>query len=76
MLIIPANINKANEYLLRLARIFQQKMRTKPTNYNNNNRGNTFRQSLQVNPPPRNYQPNSSQTRYPRPTQKRFPGSR
>ena len=28
MIIIPANINKANEYLLRLAKLFQQKMKT------------------------------------------------
>ena len=27
MIIIPANINKANEYFLRLAKLFQQKMK-------------------------------------------------
>ena len=51
MIIIPANINKANEYLLRLAKLFQQKMKTEQT-YANNKRGNQFRQSIKFNPPP------------------------
>ena len=51
MVIIPANINKANEYLLRLAKLFQQKMKTEQTN-SNNNRGKQFKQSIKFNPPP------------------------
>ena len=51
MIIIPANINKANEYLLRLAKLFQQKMKTEQTN-SNNNRGKQFKQSIKFNPPP------------------------
>lgn len=51
MIIIPANINKANEYLLRLAKLFQQKMKTEQT-YANNKRGSQFRQSIKFNPPP------------------------
>lgn len=39
MIIIPANINKANEYLLRLAKLFQEKMKNAQT-YSINNRGN------------------------------------
>ena len=51
MIIIPANINKANEYLLRLAKLFQQKMKTQQTN-SNNNRESQFKQSIKFNPPP------------------------
>ena len=51
MVLIPANINKANEYLLRLAKLFQQKMKTEQTN-SNNNRGSQFKQSIKFNPPP------------------------
>ena len=51
MVIIPANINKANAYLLRLAKLFQQKMKTEQTN-SNNNRGSQFKQSIKFNPPP------------------------
>ena len=51
MVIIPANINKANEYFLRLAKLFQQKMKTEQA-YSNNNRGNQFKQSIKFNPPP------------------------
>ncbi len=51
MIIIPANINKANEYLLRLAKLFQEKMKNAQT-YSINNRGNQFKQSIKFNPPP------------------------
>lgn len=44
MIIIPANINRANEYLLRLAKLFEQKMKT--------DKAYSFRQSLKFNPPP------------------------
>ena len=36
MIIIPANINKANEHFLRLAKLFQQKIKTEQTHLNNN----------------------------------------
>lgn len=51
MIIIPASINKANEYLLRLAKLFQQKIKTEQA-CSNNTRGNQFRQSIKFNPPP------------------------
>ena len=51
MVIIPANINKANAYLLRLAKLFQQKMKTEQTN-SNNDRGSQFKQSIKFNLPP------------------------
>lgn len=49
MIIIPTNINRANEYLLRLAKLFEQKMKTEQTY---NNPGKQFRKSLKFNPPP------------------------
>lgn len=51
MLIIPADKNKANKYLLRLAKFFQQKTKTTQT-YPMNNRRNHFKQSIKFNPPP------------------------
>ncbi len=51
MIIIPANINKANEHFLRLAKLFQQKIKTEQTHLNNN-RGKQFRQSIRFNPQP------------------------
>lgn len=51
MLIIPADKNKANDYLLRLAKHFQEKMKKAQT-YPINNRGNQFKQSIRFNPPP------------------------
>ena len=51
MIIIPANINKANEYLLHLAKLFQQKMKTEQS-YSNNTRGNQFKKSIKFTPPP------------------------
>lgn len=51
MIIIPANINKANEYLLSLAKLFQQKIKTEQA-YSNSNRGRQFKQSIKCNPPP------------------------
>jgi len=51
MLIIPADKNKANNDLLRLAKFFQQKMKTAQT-YPINKHGNQFRQSIKFDPPP------------------------
>lgn len=51
MLIIPADKNKANDYLLRLAKYFQQKMKMAQA-HSINNHGNQFRQSIKFNPPP------------------------
>ena len=51
MVLIPANINKANNYLLRLAKLFQQKIKTSQL-YSENSRGKQYRQSLRFNPPP------------------------
>ena len=69
MLIIPADKNKANDYLLRLAKYFQQKMKLAQT-HSINNRGNQFKQSIKFDPPPLNLKSGSN---YPRTPQKRSP---
>ncbi len=51
MLIIPADKNKANDYLLRLAKHFQEKMKMAQT-HSINNPGNSFKQSIKFTPPP------------------------
>lgn len=51
IIIIPNNINKANDYLFRLTKLFLQKIRTSqfsPTK----NKGKKYRDSLKFTPPP------------------------
>lgn len=54
MIMIPANMNRANDCFLRLAKRVQQKMRTEQAYPNSNNRRKQFQQSIQFNPPPLN----------------------
>lgn len=51
MIIIPADKNKANEYIYRFAKHFQQSMKTAQFSPGKH-RSNSFMQSLKFTPPP------------------------
>ena len=53
IIIIPKNKDKANKYMYRFAKIFQQNTQNAHPHWSNN-RGNQFLQSLRFNPPPLN----------------------